>query len=424
MQSSRSTTPHGTAQLVAVGAAVPRAAAVVDVDDGEAARGPELVVQVQPDGRRRRRASVRHDQQGRQLPRQADVVRVRRRVVVGVRVRPSVVGNVTACGIDSQPASTPGRRTGEHLSSSQVVRRRRAGRHWDAAGGTAMTASAPSPTARYSEFHRLDGGHRVGIGRRRAVRAASSVRPPGHRPHAPVRHDGQPGVAEDPLRSPALGGHRRHRVHGVRRASGTRSTNPDRSLTSTSEPSGAQHGDWTDSSGPPATSSGSPGTPSASRSATHSDVPSHGIDGAVPRQPAHPRPVRAHARIAEEVVAGAQGPHVPGGEVDRHQRVDRLALAGVVLADGDDAVAHRVEGEVGEPQPVVLHERRHDAVAQHVDVAIGEGREHQHPVAHRPGAASVLVHARADVRALGSDVDDALPGAPSAHHDPTGLVGP
>jgi hypothetical protein len=137
------------------------------------------------------------------------------------------------------------------------------------------------------------------------------------------------------------------------------------------------------------------GAPQAGR------IPRH--VGMVPRQPRQALSVRAEARGTHEVLPARKQPAFVGAilEADRHDGVDGLALAPVVLAHGQDPLTPAIELEVGVAQlPAALGRERPQSrgVVQPIHPLIGKVGEDDDAVAHAIGAAAVFVHARADVK--------------------------
>ena len=95
------------------------------------------------------------------------------------------------------------------------------------------------------------------------------------------------------------------------------------------------------------------------------------------------------------------------GERDAHERVHRLAAAGVVLAHADELLPGTIDGEVRVEERSLGRERLRRAVAAHaIHTLIAEVREVDDAVGDRVCAAAILVDARPHVHLARRDVRD------------------
>ena len=151
----------------------------------------------------------------------------------------------------------------------------------------------------------------------------------------------------------------------------------------------------------------------------------------VPARPGQAPSVRREARRGHEIRPAGQLHDarriVRGRAVERNrdERVDRLpALARVVLADADQALARRIEARVRVAPATGRRERRHRPVGSdaHQPSRCEVGDDHQVTGRHvRPSA--VLVDARPDVEPDRADVADTFAG-PADQGLTTAILGP
>ncbi len=158
-------------------------------------------------------------------------------------------------------------------------------------------------------------------------------------------------------------------------------------------------------------------------------VPGH--VGVVPAGPGEAGAVGAGAGEGVEVAAAGQHPRRGRAvERQRHDLVRRFALAPVHLAHADDGGAVRRHPHVGVAQGRRLVRPRRDrnrllAEPLSVEALVGEvDEEDEVGRGQRPGAATVLVDAGADVDAGGGDVFRGPARRPAHQGHPAALVGP
>ncbi len=154
-------------------------------------------------------------------------------------------------------------------------------------------------------------------------------------------------------------------------------------------------------------------------------IPGH--VGVVPFEPGEPRPVRGQAGRGKEVRPFDQDPR-RSLAVERHldDRRDRLAVARVVLAHGQEATTAGVETQVG--VSVVAHRGDGHGVGcariQAIQPAVGTVREGDRAAGDRVRTAAVLVDATSDIERRGGHVIG-RPVDPAPHEDaPACLGGP
>ncbi len=155
-------------------------------------------------------------------------------------------------------------------------------------------------------------------------------------------------------------------------------------------------------------------------------VPRH--VGMIPGERDQPLAVRREARRTEEVVPAEQDAAgiIPAAEVDGDHRIDRLAVAGVVLTHPDPAVAAPIDHAVGEP-PAAPHRNRCQRLWRGpiwllaIEAPVREVREIDGVVRHQPGSAAVFVHAGAHVVWRWCDIDRRHALA-ATHHDAAALL--
>ncbi len=248
---------------------------------------------------------------------------------------------------------------------------------------------------------------------------------PGPAGHGHDRAVGQEPVrraVEDPGRIGELGLHRRERLE-PRSVDQPVQVPPAAPVADQVEVPSGDHSGWTiDSSGPPAARVASPSVPSGSNAATCKPgrVPRH--VRVIPFEPGEARPVRRQPRRRDEVRALDEDARVAAVERDGHDRVDRLAAAGVVLADGVEAAPGDVGPQVGVAPRALRRDRdgARTARVEPVQPAVGEVREDDRPAGDDVRPAAVLVHAGPDVerrrgqvgrRAVGGGPDEDVPAA-------------
>ena len=127
-------------------------------------------------------------------------------------------------------------------------------------------------------------------------------------------------------------------------------------------------------------------------------VPRH--VGVIPFEPGEPPPVGRRTRRGEEIRALVQDARRTFAvERDVDDRGARLAVAGVVLADGQEPPASRVEAEVGVAIGALGRDRLGRVVAgvEPVQPAVRHVREQDRAAGDGIGATTVLVDPRPDV---------------------------
>ncbi len=174
---------------------------------------------------------------------------------------------------------------------------------------------------------------------------------------------------------------------------------------------------------PPATLRGSSREPSSRISGDPELglVPGHGR--VVPGEPGEHAAFAVEGRGGAEVVAAGEDGDGAGDEVDRDQLVDRLASAGMILADADEAVAMVVERQVGVAEgPRRSHRRRLLADLVVVNALVIEVTEPNAAAAHQARPAAIFMGAGADVEAVRRDIRDGAVGR-AADHDVAPVLG-
>ena len=402
-------------QQVAVGASEAGAAAVVHVEHGEAAAGPELGRQFQGAGCHPGRAAVADHDQRRQFARQCFEVFVGRCVMEGVGGAP-VRAAVADAARDRQVGHLGQVRARLHqdtalarvrIDQRQFQRhRRRTGQHGHRLGRDAQ----------FADFlvRRLDRRERAAA-RRQARQAADAVLDIGADDFV-VRPETVHRAAEAPVRAAELRLARAQRMHHavleavqippaaavgheVQQAAGRPLGLADRLVQAAGDQAAVDQAAVLRDVGHP----------------QFRALPGHAR--MVPAQPGQLAPVRGQARRRIKIVAVDEDGFT-AIEAHRADRVDRIGFAGqVVFAHRDQAIPRTVGHEVG-----VAHgffSRDHDGLAARLDpvqVVVGEMREPDRALVHRIRAAAVLVHAGADVkrdrREFGGGIG-AIAGAPA-----------
>ena len=302
------------AQQVAVGPAVARRAAVVDVDDGEPARRPVLVRQPQHRPGRRRRTAMDEHEQRRALARRA----ARRRdgtagSTARGRRRRRRSGSRSAPGTENHAGSMPSvagrhdrdRRGRRAAPSTSTVTTWASDRRRRADEGQPSTRSARSPsTSVYGRSRRSTApsasAHAPG-GRAPSSTYAKATRPPSRKAkhESPNTHCGNPmSTPRSTITSvPAAG---RPAVQAPE--PGAVAAEPQRAVAA---PTSA--GRSTPASPPPATTVRRPPVSTTSR------VASHGMSGWSHSSQQNDRAVGAPAGIGDEVRARRRRPRAPTG---------------------------------------------------------------------------------------------------------------
>ena len=271
--------PHVPSETLAVGPTEAAAAAVVDVDDAEAATGPELHVQTELSSRHGRRAAMNIHDQRRAFALGPDEVGIRWRVVQRVRRlahRRSETRSVSAS--KSRPGRPPTRRCGagprarpRPYRNGAPPRPRSATRRHTRASDRSRTPNRTPYTARPAVEAACQAGRAPGArshpqhtrrpGGRRPGRRSSTCRTP----TAALRT--QPPSA--PVGAPRL----------LQRRRGTGSTNRCDRTRSAARRRGSTRADrWIPTLRRPGVARFRT-DPSASSSACHSSQPSHGMRG-------------------------------------------------------------------------------------------------------------------------------------------------
>ncbi len=403
MQSSTSTMPHVPIETLAVGAAVAGAAAVVDVQVGETPAGPELDAEVEIGGRHAGRAAVALDDQrwllalGRNRLRRGwrveDAVRlsaVRRRPADRLRDRDRALGDVDLHRISQGGVVARLEVERDHLA--RLLGRRR---DHQGLGGVLHLHAVEHGEGRVVALQL------AALGGEAADRPLAVLRP--RADDAAVRGEVPRRHAEDPLRHAELGLHRAERGDLVAARVGAVEVPPagavgDEDEVAVGRPAGLEDrlagvaGDMAQA--------GERAVRGDVRFPQLGAVPRH--QRVVPGEPCELGAVGGEGGGAHEVGAGEDDRAailVGALEAEHDDGVDRLGvLHGVVLADGEEAVAGGVEEEVGvAPAGVVRGDRLRVAFADAVEAAVGVVGDDHDAVASVPHAAAVLVHGGADV---------------------------
>ena len=201
---------------------------------------------------------------------------------------------------------------------------------------------------------------------------------------------------------------------------------PVRSDTKCSSPLGDQLGWKIDSARPPATWRAVPSAPSGPTAATHRSVPSHGMFGWSQLSHASCRPSALRQGLEKKSWPSDEHVLVAAVDVDRDQRIDRLAQAtAVVLAHGDQAAPRGVEHGIGIAHRRIARQRgRAAGGVEAVQPLVVVLAEPDRIGADREGAAAVLVDAAAHVPRRRRQVADDAAGADPDQHVAAFLVRP